>query len=190
MEEEGNNVMKTAEKELIFMLEKYALNQPVVGLIISIFMAIICLIYGVRWSWLLLGYILLPFIFHLLMQVCCCMVIKILYGDKKKLHVAGNNKLIYCLLLILLGLIMTIYFLSPNDHIETIQSKELQIVKGKGDNGHDKTCIIFSSVNCIYCAGMEKVYKESYESYFSKKNEPELYYCDLSNESPYSDEIE
>lgn len=160
----------------------YLVFQPIVGLIISIALVIIFLICKVKWSIPTLLYSLLPLgILTLIYALLYIPLHKIL--DLSPIFLKGKLKyLTITLVVVLVGLSVLLFKVNPRFEYKNVSLNQLENINAEKNEDY---FVLFTSRNCIYCANMSRVYLDAFET----ANLKEVYYCDLTNESPIDTKV-
>lgn len=171
--------MENNKKDDLSNLYQYLSYQPLVGLVVSTFLAILFFVEKRVWTVELALYIFIPIVVGVLVFIISYAILK----DKHVINCSltkGKIKYVFVSLLVLLTCFQGLLFLFYKP--VTLQSVSLNEVKNISTKDNDYY-IVFGAENCIYCKNMHDIYIES----FTKERIKEVYYCDLSSES-YDDE--
>ena len=139
--------------------------QPFIGLGLSAITALIVLLKGREWSFVLVFFTFFPFLI-------CSILCFIEYITLKIIT------LIFIVLLIVLEILL--FIMNSRSEIPKISLEQTENIIDSADDCY----IIFGAQNCLYCNDMHDIY----EDVFNEMNDVNMYYCDISYES-YDNQI-
>lgn len=154
--------------------------QPFIGLGLSAITALIVLLKGREWSFVLVFFTFFPFLICSILCFIEYITLKNILSIRPVLFL-GKIKIITLIFIVLLIVLeILLFIMNSRSEIPKISLEQTENIIDSADDCY----IIFGAQNCLYCNDMHDIY----EDVFNEMNDVNMYYCDISYES-YDNQI-